>query len=372
MIARWTGIPAERMLAGEREKLLDMEAFLSKRVVGQEAAVKAVSNAVRRARSGITDARRPLGSFLFLGPTGVGKTELVKALAEFMFDDGRALLRIDMSEYMEKHSVSRLIGAPPGYVGYDEGGALTEPVRRRPYQVILLDEIEKAHADVFNIFLQLLDEGRLTDSHGRTVNFRNTLVVMTSNIGAEYLLGVSTSADLEIAQSRVLDEVKKYFRPEFRNRVDEILLFNRLEREHMEAIVAIQIAYLQERLKHRGMNLVVEERASARLAKLGYDPNYGARPLQRTIRNELENPLANILLKGTVRDGSIITVLEKGRNTVSKKDRNIVSEKDGKFAFAVQLPADADEEDQEPMRLPILPTGGLENKAAETDGKEAE
>ena len=308
VLARWTGIPAERMLEGERAKLLHMEDTLAQRVVGQTDAVRAVANAVRRARSGLSDPRRPLGSFLFLGPTGVGKTELVKALAEFLFDDDRALLRVDMSEFMEKHSVARLIGAPPGYVGYEEGGALTEAVRRRPYQVLLLDEIEKAHPDVFNILLQVLDEGRLTDGHGRTVDFRNTLVVMTSNLGSEHLLDLSEDVDTEIARDRIMEEVRATFRPEFLNRLDETLLFRRLGRENMEAIVDIQLAQLARRLQGCNLMLEVDAEARVRLAERGYDPNYGARPLQRAIRSEIENPLADLLLGGKVQDDSVVSV----------------------------------------------------------------
>ena len=308
VLARWTGIPAERMLEGERVKLLRMEEVLERRVVGQAEAIRAVSNAARRSRSGLSDPRRPLGSFLFLGPTGVGKTELVKALAEFLFDDERALLRLDMSEYLEKHAVARLIGAPPGYVGYEEGGALTETVRRRPYQVILLDEIEKAHPDVFNILLQVLDDGRLTDGHGRTVDFRNTLIVMTSNIGSEFLLDLPEDAGADAARDRIMAEVRMTFRPEFLNRLDETLLFRRLGREHMEKIVEIQLSQLRDRLGERDLNLVVEDEARAWLANRGYDANYGARPLQRVIRTEIENPLAGMLLGGDVQDGNRLTV----------------------------------------------------------------
>ena len=308
ILSRWTGIPAERMLAGERNKLLRMEEPLSARVVGQSEAVSAVSNAVRRSRSGLADPRRPLGSFLFLGPTGVGKTELVKALAAFLFDDERALLRIDMSEYMEKHSVARLIGAPPGYVGYEEGGGLTEAVRRRPYQIVLLDEIEKAHPDVFNVLLQVFDEGRLTDGQGRTVDFRNTLLVLTSNIGAEFLLALPDDAESEAARGQVMEAVRGTFRPEFLNRLDEILLFRRLGRAHMQQIVDIQLGLLEERLRDRGLGLEVVPEARQWLAERGYNPSFGARPLQRVIRTEIENPLASMLLAGEVPPGGMIRV----------------------------------------------------------------
>ena len=313
VLSRWTGIPADRMLAGERDKLLRMEDELSARVVGQEEAVQAVSNAVRRSRSGLADPRRPLGSFLFLGPTGVGKTELVKALAGFLFDDDRALLRIDMSEYMEKHSVARLIGAPPGYVGYEEGGGLTEAVRRRPYQIVLLDEIEKAHPDVFNVLLQVLDEGRLTDGQGRTVDFRNTLLVLTSNIGAEFLLELPEESASEAARDQVMAAVRATFRPEFLNRLDEILLFRRLGRAHMEQIVEIQLKLLEERLRARDLGFEVEPAAKRWLGERGYNPSFGARPLQRVIRNEIENRLASKLLAGDVPLGGAIRIsLDEG------------------------------------------------------------
>ena len=313
VLSRWTGIPADRMLAGERDKLLRMEDVLSARVVGQEEAVQAVSDAVRRSRSGLADPRRPLGSFLFLGPTGVGKTELVKALAGFLFDDDRALLRIDMSEYMEKHSVARLIGAPPGYVGYEEGGGLTEAVRRRPYQIVLLDEIEKAHPDVFNVLLQVLDEGRLTDGHGRTVDFRNTLLVLTSNIGAEFLLELPEHSASEAARDQVMAAVRATFRPEFLNRLDEILLFRRLGRAHMVQIVDIQLRLLEERLRARDLGLEVDQSARHWLAERGYNPSFGARPLQRVVRTEIENRLASMLLAGEVPPGGAIRIsLDEG------------------------------------------------------------
>jgi ATP-dependent Clp protease ATP-binding subunit ClpB len=308
VVSRWTGIPVDRMLEGEREKLLKMEEQIGKRVVGQAEAVKAVSTAVRRARAGLQDPNRPLGSFMFLGPTGVGKTELTKALAEFLFDDEHALIRIDMSEYMEKHSVARLIGAPPGYVGYEEGGALTEAVRRRPYQVVLFDEIEKAHPDVFNILLQVLDDGRLTDGQGRTVDFRNTLIVMTSNLGAEYLVALAENEDTDVVRDQVMAEVRSRFRPEFLNRVDEIILFHRLKREHMSRIVDIQIVRLAKLLEERKITIVLEPKAREWLAEKGYDPAYGARPLKRVIQKELQDPLAEMILSGAVKDGEQVVI----------------------------------------------------------------
>jgi ATP-dependent Clp protease ATP-binding subunit ClpB len=285
-----------------------MEENLRRRVVGQDEAVVAVANAIRRARAGLQDPNRPLGSFLFLGPTGVGKTELTKALAEFLFDSEQAMIRIDMSEYMEKHSVARLIGAPPGYVGYEEGGSLTEAVRRRPYQVILFDEIEKAHPDVFNILLQVLDDGRLTDGHGRTVDFRNTLIVLTSNLGSEYLAALPDGAEVDQARGAVMEVVRQAFRPEFLNRLDEILLFRRLSREDMTGIVAIQLRQLQQLLAERKITLEVDEEARRWLAEAGYDPVYGARPLKRVIQRELQNPLALELLEGRIQDGDTVRV----------------------------------------------------------------
>src|SRR5512140_1488303 len=296
------------MLEGEREKLLYMEDALRNRVVGQEEALFAVSDAVRRARAGLQDPNRPIGSFLFLGPTGVGKTELTKALAEFMFSDEHAITRIDMSEYMEKHSVSRLIGAPPGYVGYDEGGALTEAVRRRPYQVLLFDEIEKAHPDVFNVLLQVLDDGRLTDGQGRTVDFRNTLIVMTSNLGAEYLVNQPEGQDTEAVRDQVMAEVRHAFRPEFLNRVDEIILFHRLKRENMGSIVDIQIKRLAKLLEERKITIALDAKARDWLAEKGYDPAYGARPLKRAIQKAVQDPLAELILSGRVRDGDTVHV----------------------------------------------------------------
>ncbi|MGE0256775.1 MAG: ATP-dependent chaperone ClpB [Alphaproteobacteria bacterium] len=308
VVSRWTGIPVDKMLEGEREKLLQMEAALGRRVIGQKEAIAAVSNAVRRARAGLQDPSRPMGSFMFLGPTGVGKTELTRALAAFLFDDEQAMVRIDMSEYMEKHAVSRLIGAPPGYVGYDEGGALTEAVRRRPYQVVLFDEVEKAHPDVFNVLLQVLDDGRLTDGQGRTVDFRNTLIVMTSNLGAEFLAGMPEGADSDSVRGRVMDVVRAHFRPEFLNRLDEILLFHRLTREHMAHIVDIQVERLAKLLADRKVGLELEPSARAWLADHGYDPVYGARPLKRVIQRALQNPLAMMLLEGRIRDGETVHV----------------------------------------------------------------
>jgi ATP-dependent Clp protease ATP-binding subunit ClpB len=308
VVSRWTGIPVDRMLEGEREKLLRMEDQLGQRVVGQAEAVKAVATAVRRARAGLQDPNRPIGSFMFLGPTGVGKTELTKALAAFLFDDEQALIRIDMSEYMEKHSVARLIGAPPGYVGYDEGGALTEAVRRRPYQVVLFDEIEKAHSDVFNVLLQVLDDGRLTDGQGRTVDFRNTLIVMTSNLGGEYLVAQPEGQDTDAVRDQVMGEVRARFRPEFLNRVDEIILFHRLKREHMGRIVDIQMQRLGKLLEDRKITLALDAKAREWLADKGYDPAYGARPLKRVIQKNVQDPLAEMILAGKVKDGEKVAV----------------------------------------------------------------
>jgi ATP-dependent Clp protease ATP-binding subunit ClpB len=308
VVSRWTGIPVDKMLEGEREKLLHMEDELARRVVGQREAVAAVSTAVRRARAGLQDPNRPIGSFIFLGPTGVGKTELTKALANFLFDDETALVRLDMSEYMEKHSVARLIGAPPGYVGYEEGGALTEAVRRRPYQVVLFDEIEKAHPDVFNVLLQVLDDGRLTDGQGRTVDFKNTLIIMTSNLGSEFLVMQQEGEDSSAVHAEVMQVVRAHFRPEFLNRVDEIVLFHRLRREDIGAIVDIQILRLQKLLDDRKITLKLDEKARALLAAKGYDPAYGARPLKRVIQKELQDPLAEALLGGDIVDGSTVWV----------------------------------------------------------------
>jgi ATP-dependent Clp protease ATP-binding subunit ClpB len=308
VVSRWTGVPVDKMLEGEREKLLQMEQALARRVVGQVEAVEAVSTAVRRARAGLQDPNRPIGSFMFLGPTGVGKTELTKALASFMFDDEHAMVRIDMSEYMEKHSVSRLIGAPPGYVGYDEGGALTEVVRRRPYQVVLFDEIEKAHPDVFNVLLQVLDDGRLTDGQGRTVDFKNTLIIMTSNLGSEYLVNLGETLDVDVVRDQVMGVVKGHFRPEFLNRLDEIILFHRLKRENMGAIVDIQVGRLKKLLVDRKIDITVSDAARSLLADKGYDPAYGARPLKRVIQKSLQDPLAEELLAGRINDGEMVDI----------------------------------------------------------------
>jgi len=308
VVSRWTGVPVERMLEGERSKLLRMEDALRRRVVGQEDALRHVANAVRRARAGLQDPNRPIGSFLFLGPTGVGKTELTKALAEFLFDDDRAMVRIDMSEFMERHAVSRLIGAPPGYVGYDEGGVLTEAVRRRPYQVLLFDEVEKAHEDVFNILLQVLDDGRLTDGQGRTVDFRNTIIVLTSNLGSDVLASQPDGDIPELAQAQVMRAVREHFRPEFLNRLDEIVLFRRLQRSDMATIVDIQLARLRGMLADRKIGLELDDRAMEWLAAEGYDPVYGARPLKRVIQRSLQNPLAGLLLEGALRDGEAVHV----------------------------------------------------------------
>ena len=310
IVSKWTGIPVDKMLEGEREKLLAMEEWLGKRVIGQADAVTAVAKAVRRSRAGMQDPNRPLGSFLFLGPTGVGKTELTKALAQFLFDDDRAMVRIDMSEYMEKHAVSRLIGAPPGYVGYEEGGVLTEAVRRRPYQVVLFDEVEKAHSDVFNILLQVLDDGRLTDSHGRTVDFSNTLIILTSNLGSQYLANMTDEQKVEDVEPQVMEVVRGHFRPEFLNRLDEIILFHRLAANHMAPIVAIQVKRVQKLLEDRKITLDLTDGALAWLGRVGYDPVYGARPLKRAVQRYLQDPLADMLLAGQVPDGSTVRVEE--------------------------------------------------------------
>src|SRR5215471_15202925 len=316
VVSRWTGIPVDRMLEGEREKLLRMESQLEKRVIGQNEAVHSVATAVRRARAGLQDPNRPIGSFMFLGPTGVGKTELTKALAQFLFDDEHALIRIDMSEYMEKHSVARLIGAPPGYVGYDEGGSLTEAVRRRPYQVVLFDEIEKAHQDVFNVLLQVLDDGRLTYGQGHTVDFRNTLIVMTSNLGGEYLVAQAEGEDTDKVRDLVMADVRAHFRPEFLNRVDEIILFHRLKREQMGRIVDIQMAHLQRLLGERKITLKLDDAAKDWLGKKGYDPAYGARPLKRVIQKYVQDPLAELILSGRIKDGETVKI-SSGRDGLS-------------------------------------------------------
>jgi len=311
VVSRWTGIPVSRLLEGEMQKLLGLEAELHKRVVGQDEAVLAVAEAVIRARSGLKDPNRPVGSFIFLGPTGVGKTELARALAEFLFDDERAMVRIDMSEYQEKHTVSRLIGAPPGYVGYDEGGQLTEAIRRRPYSVVLFDEIEKAHADVFNVMLQILDDGRLTDGQGRTVDFRNTIVIMTSNIGSPRILdyrGDYAGVGYERMKEAVLEELRRHFRPEFLNRIDDIIVFHALSEEDLKKIVEIQLSGLRKRLAERHIELELSDAARSHLVRTGYDPNYGARPLKRAIQREIETALARRILAGEVRDGQHVFV----------------------------------------------------------------
>ncbi len=310
VVARWTGVPVERMMEGERDKLLRMEEVIGKRVIGQADAVRAVSTAVRRARAGLQDPNRPLGSFLFLGPTGVGKTELTKALAEFLFDDPNAMVRIDMSEFMEKHAVARLIGAPPGYVGYEEGGVLTEAVRRRPYQVVLFDEVEKAHGDVFNVLLQVLDDGRLTDGQGRTVDFSNTLIILTSNLGSQFLANLGEDEPAEKVEPQVMEVVRAHFRPEFLNRLDEIILFHRLGQAHMGPIVDIQVARVGKLLADRKVTLELSDAARAWLGRVGYDPVYGARPLKRAVQRYLQDPLADLILRGEVKDGSIVSVDE--------------------------------------------------------------
>ena len=321
MVASWTGIPVTRMLEGERQKLVKMEERLQQRVVGQKEAITAVSNAVRRARSGLQDPNRPVGSFIFMGPTGVGKTELARALAEFLFDDENALVRIDMSEYMEKHTVARLIGAPPGYVGYEEGGQLSEAVRRRPYSVLLFDEIEKAHHDVFNVLLQVLDDGRLTDGQGRTVDFKNTLVIMTSNIGSpiiqEYFQGGKVSSkDQAEMEDRVKAELKRHFRPEFLNRVDDIIIFHSLDEDQLAQIVEIQLKRLEKRLAQQQLTLELDKSAKQLLARDGYDPQFGARPLKRTIQEKLLDPLSLRLLEGEFKPGDTIKVTAKGDELV--------------------------------------------------------
>ena len=314
VVSRWTGIPVSKMMEGEREKLLSMEENLHRRVIGQDEAIRSVSDAIRRSRAGLSDPERPYGSFLFLGPTGVGKTELTKALAEFLFDTDEAMVRIDMSEFMEKHSVARLIGAPPGYVGYEEGGYLTEAVRRRPYSVILLDEVEKAHSDVFNVLLQVLDDGRLTDGQGRTVDFRNTVIVMTSNLGSQMIQEMAQEGDYDKMKSAVMAIVGSHFRPEFLNRIDDITVFHPLEMDQLKRIAAIQADYLQRRLRGRGIELELADETLERLAEAGFDPVYGARPLKRAIQQQVENPLAQEILSGEFGEGDRIRVLvEDGR-----------------------------------------------------------
>ena len=310
VVERWTGVPTSKMLEGEREKLLKMEDKLEARVVGQEHAVRALANAVRRARAGLNDEKQPLGSFLFLGPTGVGKTELTKAVAEFLFDDDTAMVRVDMSEYMEKHSVSRLIGAPPGYVGYDEGGVLTEAVRRRPYQVVLFDEVEKAHPDVFNLLLQVLDDGILTDGQGRTVDFKQTIIILTSNLGAQALSDLAASRNNEIVKEDILDAVRAHFKPEFLNRLDEIIIFNRLAKEHMSKIVDIQLNILQDRMSSLNFRIDLEAGARDWIADKGYDPVYGARPLKRVIQTNIQNPIAELILAGKLSEGEVIKITD--------------------------------------------------------------
>jgi ATP-dependent Clp protease ATP-binding subunit ClpB len=312
VVSRWTGIPVAKMMEGERDKLLRMEQELSQRVVGQDEAIKAVSNAIRRSRAGLSDPNRPNGSFLFLGPTGVGKTELTKALAAFLFDTDEAMVRIDMSEFMEKHSVARLIGAPPGYVGYEEGGYLTEAVRRKPYSVILLDEVEKAHADVFNVLLQVLDDGRLTDGQGRTVDFRNTVIVMTSNLGSTLIQELSGEENYDRMKQAVMGVVGQHFRPEFINRIDDIVVFHPLARDQLRRIAGIQIQYLRDRLAARDMQLTFSEKALDKLAAAGFDPIFGARPLKRAIQARIENPLAQEILAGRFAAGDVIVIEARG------------------------------------------------------------
>jgi ATP-dependent Clp protease ATP-binding subunit ClpB len=308
IVSKWTGIPVSKMLEGEKEKLLQMEAVVQERVVGQEEAVTVVANAIRRSRAGLSDPRRPIGSFLFLGPTGVGKTELSKALANFLFDTDEAMVRLDMSEFMEKHSVARLIGAPPGYVGYEEGGYLTEAVRRRPYSVILLDEVEKAHPDVFNVLLQVLDDGRLTDGQGRTVDFRNSVIVMTSNLGSQLIQEMAGEENYDAMKNAIMDVVGSHFRPEFVNRIDDLVVFHPLGREHIRKIVDIQLSYLHDRLADRDIRIHLSDAARDKLADAGFDPVYGARPLKRAIQQQVENPLAQEILQGHFKPGDVIEV----------------------------------------------------------------
>ena len=323
VVSKWTGIPVSKMLEGEKEKLLRMEEALEKRVVGQEEAVRIVSNAIRRSRAGLSDPRRPNGSFLFLGPTGVGKTELCKALAEFLFDTEEAMVRIDMSEFMERHSVARLIGAPPGYVGYEEGGYLTEAIRRRPYAVVLLDEIEKAHQDVFNVLLQVLDDGRLTDGQGRTVDFRNTVIIMTSNLGSQVIQELAGEGNYQRMKSAVMETVQQHFRPEFINRVDDIVVFHPLGAEQIRAIVEIQLNYLRRRLLERDMELELDDKARDLIGEAGFDPVYGARPLKRAIQQQIENPLAQRILRNELVPGDRVRVSVRGSELVFEKQREM-------------------------------------------------
>jgi ATP-dependent Clp protease ATP-binding subunit ClpB len=317
VVSRWTGIPVSKMLEGEKDKLVQMESRLHKRVIGQEEAVSAVSNAVRRARSGLQDPNRPIGSFIFMGPTGVGKTELAKALAEFIFDSEQAIVRVDMSEYMEKHSVARLIGAPPGYVGYEEGGYLTEAVRRRPYSVVLFDEIEKAHPEVFNVMLQILDDGRMTDGHGRTVDFKNTIVIMTSNVGSQWIQTLAGS-DRDELETRVTEALRASFKPEFLNRIDEIIIFQNLTADEIVKIVDIQMGRLGQRLADKNIELILSDSSKALIAEKGYDPVYGARPLKRVIQQYIENPLSLEILEGKIPDGARISAEAEGDKIVFK------------------------------------------------------
>jgi ATP-dependent Clp protease ATP-binding subunit ClpB len=323
VVSKWTGIPVSKMLEGEKEKLLRMEQALEKRVVGQHEAVRIVSDAIRRSRAGLSDPRRPTGSFMFLGPTGVGKTELCKALAEYLFDTEEAMVRIDMSEFMEKHSVSRLIGAPPGYVGYEEGGYLTEAIRRRPYAVVLLDEIEKAHPDVFNVLLQVLDDGRLTDGQGRTVDFRNTVIIMTSNLGSQAIQEMASEGNYARMKSAVMETVQQHFRPEFINRVDDIVVFHPLATEQIRAIVEIQVNYLRRRLLDRNMELELDDKARDLIGESGFDPVYGARPLKRAIQQQIENPLAQRILRNEFLPGDRIRVSVRGSELVFDKQRDM-------------------------------------------------
>ena len=323
VVSKWTGIPVDKMLQGEREKLVHMEDFLGKRVIGQKEAIAAVSNAVRRSRAGINDGSQPIGSFLFLGPTGVGKTELSKALAEFLFNDEHAMLRIDMSEYMEKHAVARLIGSPPGYIGYEEGGVLTEAVRRRPYQVILFDEIEKAHPDIFNVLLQVLDDGRLTDGKGRTVDFKNTIIIMTSNLGSDILANATGADDPKKIKAKVMDIVKASFRPEFINRIDEISLFHRLDKNNIKEIAKILIAGIEKRLTERNIKLHVNDAAFIWIVNNGYDPVYGARPLKRLLKSQIENKLALKILDGEICDDDTADIIvNNGQLDIVKSKKN--------------------------------------------------